>query len=412
VVPGDLVEQVQVRIVGDRMRFTPALEFVETQIQGQKEKRGEFRIGEDDFELKFLLDPATKPKSIDLVMPGDIEKRQVIKGIYSLEGDRLTLSVRVAVRPADLTSTAQNKHILYVMERKKPALPQQTSKANQADGKALQGTWRVASAERYGMAFKNVDGEFVNQDKTPMAFPISPEIPNQVVISGDQCSLEFSQGAGRTLVVKDAFTLDAERKPKWITLSGKDGEITYGIYSLDRDEVRLCWQFGQRRNLRPMDFKTRKDIDRDDDTEVWVLKRPTPEADNKPPPKKEPKAVPIRQSWDGVLQNRNLLKESPPEGFVVDADSWAKLWKAWRGDERVPRIDFDKQVAIILAVPGPNKISTPDLRLDDTGNLRVPLPVSTLLPDDGRIGYKLTIIDRAGVKSVNGRSIVKTKAEL
>src|SRR5262249_46771466 len=46
VVPGDLVEQVQVKFVGDRMRFTPALEFVETQIEGQNEKRGQFRIGE------------------------------------------------------------------------------------------------------------------------------------------------------------------------------------------------------------------------------------------------------------------------------------------------------------------------------------------------------------------------------
>jgi hypothetical protein len=34
-------------------------------------------------------------------------------------------------------------------------------------------------------------------------------------------------------------------------------------------------------------------------------------------------------------------------------------------------------------------------------------PVSTLLPDDGRIGYKLIVIDRAGVKSVNGRPITK-----
>ena len=82
------------------------------------------------------------------------------------------------------------------------------------------------------------------------------------------------------------------------------------------------------------------------------------------------------------------------------------MWKAWRGKEPVPAIDFDKQLAIILTVPGANKITAPELRLDRDGNLKVPLPVSTLLPDDGRVGYMILLINRAGVNSVNGRSIV------
>ena len=124
-------------------------------------------------------------------------------------------------------------------------------------------------------------------------------------------------------------------------------------------------------------------------------------------PKDDLKTVPIQQSWDGIIQNRNLIKESPPEAFVVEAESWAKMWKAWRGKEKLPAIEFDQQIALILTVPGPNKISAPELLIDSAGNVKVPLPVSTLLPDDGRIGYKIVLINRAGVKSVNGKAIMK-----
>jgi RNA polymerase sigma factor (sigma-70 family) len=406
-VPVDLVKQVHVKFHGGKMKFTPPLEFHEKQFEGEQKKYGEFKLGEGDFELTFHLDPTSKPKSIDLVLPDDIGKRQVIKGIYSLEGDRLRICARLGDRPTDLTCRTGSKRVLYVMERKKPVPDTKKQDASKADEEKLQGAWRVVSAERYGIPWKNVDGEFVIQDKTPMAFPISPEIPNQVVFSGRQCSQEIPQGEGMTLVVKDTFTLDAERKPKWITLAGKDGVIIYGIYSMDRDELRLCWQYGQRRNLRPTDFDTMKKIDRDDDTEVWVLKRPGPDAKKKVAQKDESKTVLIQQSWDGIIPNRNLVKESPPDGFVVEAESWAKVWKAWRSKEKLPAIDFDKQIALILTVPGPNIISAPELLIDRAGNVKVPLPVSTLLPDDGRIGYKIILINRAGVKSVNGKTIIK-----
>lgn len=406
-VPRDLVKQVQIKFHRGKMTFTPPLEFHETLVEGEKDKHGKFKLGEGDFEMTFHLDPTTKPKSIDLVLPEDIGKRLVIKGIYSLEDDRLSVCARLGDRPTDLTCQTGSKRVLYVMERKKPTPDTQKKDASKVDQEKLQGAWRVVSAERYGILWKNVDGEFVIQDKRPMAFPISPEYPNQVVFSGRQCSQEIPQGETSMLVVKDTFTLNAESKPKWITLTGKDGVIIYGIYSLDRDELRLCWQYGQRRNLRPTDFDTMKKIDRDDDTEVWVLKRPGPDAEKKAVQKDESKAVPIQQSWDGILPNRNLIKESPPEGFVVEAESWAKMWKAWRGKEKLPALDFDKQIALIFTVPGPNKISAPELRIDGSGNIRVPLPVSTLLPDDGRIGYKIVIIGRAGVKSVGGRSIIK-----
>ena len=403
----DLAKRVQIEFQGDKMRFTPPLEFRETVVEGQKEKHVEFRIGEGRFEASIQLYPASKPKGIDLTETDGVKKGPVVKGIYALEGNRLRICVGNADRPTDFSS---KKQLLYVMERTKPVAEPPAKQASRADEKIIHGTWKVVSGQRYGMTFKNVDGEFVNQDQTPMAFPVSPAIPNQVVFAGRQCTQVFSAEDDRRLAETDTFALDAARKPKWITLTAKDGRIIYGIYALDRDELRLCWQFGRRRDQRPTDFTTKKlekGDDGEDDTEVWLLKR-QPKASGQRPDVQEGAStlVPPQQSWDGIIQNRNLLKESPPEGFIVEANAWEKMWQGWRPKEKPPAMDFEKQMAIILTVRGPNKISAPELRIDDKGNLKVPLPVSTLLPDDGRIGYKIIIIDRSGVKSVNGRSLV------
>ena len=406
-VPGDLVKRVQISFHGDRMRCTPPLEVQETQVAGERKKHVEFKLGIGDLEMTFQLDPASQPRGINLTLPEDREKREVVKGVYSLEGDRLTICLRAGDRPTDFTSKPGSKRVLYIMEREAPSARPRSKQVN-VDAKALQGTWKVVCAERYGLTWKNLHGEFVMRDKVPMAFPISLVIPDQVVFAGQVCSLEYCQGAGQTLVMKDRFTLDLARKPKWITLTADDGDMTYGIYALDRDELRLCWQFGQRRNLRPADFKTKTDTNREDDTEVWILRRPAPDADEGALRKVESKPVASERSWDGILSSRDLLKESPPEGFVVEAASWAKMWKGWRAKEPVPAIDFDKQMALILTVPGANTITAPELRMDSDGNLKVPLPVSTLLPDDGRIGYKIVLINRTGIQSVNGRSVAKT----
>jgi RNA polymerase sigma factor (sigma-70 family) len=410
-VPADVANRVKIAFQGDKMRFTPPLEFHELQVEGQK-KQIEARTGEGSFEVSYRLNPAMKPKDIDLTLPYSGDKGPVVKGIYMLENNRLRLCVCYGDRPQEFGSKEGSKQVLYVMERTKPAADPPGKHVSQADEKAIQGSWKVVSAERYGKTWQNVNGTFALQtEKTLVMHPNSPKVfPNQVVFSGDECSLEFSQGTDRTLVVKDAFALDSARKPKWITLTEKEGQITYGIYTLDGDELRLCWQYGQRRDQRPTGFKTKKEIDRDDDTQVWVLKRRPQEAGKKSAAHEEASnPVAIKQSWDGIIPNRNVLKESPPEGFVVEAAAWEKLWKGWRAKEKLPAIDFDKQMAIILTVPGPNKITAPELRIDDTGNVKVPLPVSTLLHDDGRIGYTIIVIDRTGVKSVNGKSITKSE---
>lgn len=118
--------------------------------------------------------------------------------------------------------------------------------------------------------------------------------------------------------------------------------------------------------------------------------------------------IQIKQAWDGILPKADLDRDWPARGVVGDTKTWARIWKAWRGGEKQPEIDFERQLVVVLQASGPNKIDMPRLQLDKTGNLTIPPSVSTLLPEDGRNGYKIMVIDRAAIKTIEGQPIGET----
>jgi RNA polymerase sigma factor (sigma-70 family) len=68
----------------------------------------------DGEALKFTLDPAKKPKEMDLVVDEDV----TLKAIYEFDGDKLKFSfVKVGDRPADF-DTAKNASALIVLVKK------------------------------------------------------------------------------------------------------------------------------------------------------------------------------------------------------------------------------------------------------------------------------------------------------
>jgi hypothetical protein len=81
------------------------------------------------------------------------------------------------------------------------------------------------------------------------------------------------------------------------------------------------------------------------------------------------------------------------------------LWKAWRGDEKVPEVDFTKDLVLVFTLGGPNKVSPPELRLDDRGELTAQA-VATLIGGDG-FCYKIVTVRRHGIKTVNGTALPK-----
>jgi hypothetical protein len=112
--------------------------------------------------------------------------------------------------------------------------------------------------------------------------------------------------------------------------------------------------------------------------------------------------------WIEVCTRRGLLQEAPESRYVADEKAWAKLWKAWRGDEALPKVDFDKELMIIYTVPGPHS-PTPALLLSD-GDLQIGYLGfgGDEEKDDGKsFGYYIGRVKRDRIKTIDGEAIKK-----
>jgi hypothetical protein len=118
------------------------------------------------------------------------------------------------------------------------------------------------------------------------------------------------------------------------------------------------------------------------------------------------KLIKVEKAWGGEIK-LELRQQAPPplNHFIADEKAWAKLWKAYRGNEELPKIDFDKQMIVVHVGDDPNEIGyLPDgLILDEEGDLKVSL-FTTLVGyiNPKTCGYIFLLINREGVKTING----------
>jgi hypothetical protein len=119
----------------------------------------------------------------------------------------------------------------------------------------------------------------------------------------------------------------------------------------------------------------------------------------------KPRPVKVKRTWNGTVE-MELRKEAPESDFVADNDSWAKLWKAYRGEDP-PEVDFDKELILVAVNRDPNQISIRP-EVDGKGDLRV-IAVSTLIgfTDPKTCAYQFALIKRHGIKTIKGKAIAK-----
>ena len=123
----------------------------------------------------------------------------------------------------------------------------------------------------------------------------------------------------------------------------------------------------------------------------------------------EKKTVQPVRTWSGRLaavEKEGLIKQAPTIGYLVDQPSLEKLWRAWRGDEKPPQVDFKQQVVFIHTVKGPNTLKT-RYQVDGDGDL-VPMAESTLVAGPG-FSYVIDVVPRAGFKTIRGKALMKTE---
>jgi hypothetical protein len=120
-------------------------------------------------------------------------------------------------------------------------------------------------------------------------------------------------------------------------------------------------------------------------------------------PAQEPhRRLEILQQWQGVSHNSELLQQGPEQPFILTSDEWQRVWKLWRPDEDVPKVDFDSDLVLVATIRGPNRLRGGAF-LDQQGNVGLILS-STRVAGPG-FGYLLLQVAREGIRSVNGKSL-------
>ena len=118
----------------------------------------------------------------------------------------------------------------------------------------------------------------------------------------------------------------------------------------------------------------------------------------------QPKAVKPTAEFKGAVTDVGLLKEIPAGQFIANEKDLEKLWTAWKISDKMPKVDFTKDLVVLATTRGSTLRLT--ARLDDKGNLRV----GGFGTRDLRPGFRyvIAVIPREGVKSVNGKELPKS----
>jgi hypothetical protein len=106
--------------------------------------------------------------------------------------------------------------------------------------------------------------------------------------------------------------------------------------------------------------------------------------------------------WAAVQRNGEVRNAAPANGVIADCQDMTRLWRAWRADDALPIVDFDREILLVMVGQGPNIPGVIDLRLvagDVTGRRW-----QTVVGGPG-FGYRIIKVKRAGIRSVFGQPI-------
>jgi hypothetical protein len=115
----------------------------------------------------------------------------------------------------------------------------------------------------------------------------------------------------------------------------------------------------------------------------------------------QPAPVKFSNEWKGAVADEALMKGAPE--CITSAKALEQLWKAWKIADKMPKVDFTKEIVVIGVTSG-SKINL-SARLDAKGNLEVlGLATRDLVPG---FRYVIATVTRDGVKTVNKKELPK-----
>ncbi|HZZ78474.1 MAG TPA: hypothetical protein VFE62_08145 [Gemmataceae bacterium] len=112
------------------------------------------------------------------------------------------------------------------------------------------------------------------------------------------------------------------------------------------------------------------------------------------------KKIEITKKWSGSVADEKASKPA----VITSAKGLEKVWKEWKAEGEVPKVDFDKNIIVTAYTVG-SLLNVNAVNLDDNGNLTV-LAIATR---DFRPGFRyvLAVVRKDGVKTVEGKALPK-----
>lgn len=88
--------------------------------------------------------------------------------------------------------------------------------------------------------------------------------------------------------------------------------------------------------------------------------------------------------------------------LIGTEDQWVRFWKARRGGEQVPRVDFTRTVVVVVTWPG---MAADSIHLGPCGEHRHGVWVGAWEGKIEGVGYVVGAFPRAGIKDIEGRPL-------
>jgi hypothetical protein len=116
------------------------------------------------------------------------------------------------------------------------------------------------------------------------------------------------------------------------------------------------------------------------------------------------KQIEFKQSWCGTVP-KELRAVAPAKQYIANNLAWTKLWKTYRRNETLPKIDFDRELILLYVHFDANSVEMIPA-LSRKGNLAVNVSFTEAGMADTPCTYMFVSIDRRNIKTIGGKSIV------
>ena len=117
-----------------------------------------------------------------------------------------------------------------------------------------------------------------------------------------------------------------------------------------------------------------------------------------------PSMVETLGMWSGQVKDAALRELAPASDCITEPGAWQELYKKWQPEMKVPRVDFTQHLVLVGTVAGPNRVIL-NPSIDKTGNVTF-IVAGTKRGGPG-FGYKLILVKRQGIKTVNGKPLAQ-----